>query len=233
MRTWTRGGYGVGLRVLSRCVCLCDGSAEGVNFLEDTRGQGGVCAGRLCSRDKLLPDKRLETEIEPRRVWQLCQFCCLEEVAETVDEMATPLMKLDDGCLDRVDEPHVWVGGHGRMENAGNVLFRAFKLLCEEYGLLGKVCVDGEGPAIDGDLSCTRVSVARGREKRRTRLKFALFAGRGLADVQEVAKTCRVQKEVVKEVLLWLTLCSERRGEDGPEGGDGLHRRLGPKTVGK
>lgn len=71
-------------------------------------------------------------------------------------------MELDDGCLDRVYQVSVWVVGHDSMEYASNVLFGAFELLSEEYSLLGKVGVDGERPAIYGDLSCTKVSVERG-----------------------------------------------------------------------
>ena len=140
--------------------------------------------------------------------------------------MAPAQVELDDGCLDQVDRADVRVVGHDGMEYAGNVLFGTLELLREEYGLVCKVGVDRERPAIDRDLSCTKVSVEREwRGRTRTRLKVALFLGRGLADVPEVAETRLVQDEVVEEVLLAVPACGEGGGEDGPERGDGVHWR--------
>ena len=76
-------------------------------------------------------------------------------------------MKLDDGCLDRVDRVSIWVVGHDSMEYARNILFRACEMLSKEYGLSSKVFVDRERPAFYRDLSCTNVSVKRGGARRR------------------------------------------------------------------
>jgi len=221
VRTWARRGDSVALRVLSGCLGLCNGRAEGLDLVEDAGGEGGV--GAPCGGDKLLPDERLETEIETGRVREMRELGRVEEVAEAIDEMAAALVELDDGGLDRVYGAHVGAVGHDGVEDAGDVLFGAFEVLCEEYGLVGKVGVDGEGPAVDGDPSCTGVSEGRGGERGRTGLELALVVVGGLADVPEVAETGLVEDEVVKEVLLGVGARGEGRCEGGPERGDGLH----------
>lgn len=58
--------------------------------------------------DELLSDERLETEIEPGRVWKLGEFCGLDGVPQTVDEMTGPVFGIDR---------------HDRVKYAGDVLF--------------------------------------------------------------------------------------------------------------
>ena len=212
--------------MLSGCLGLCESCAEGVDLGKDAKGKGGVGACRLCCGDQLLPDEGLETEMEPGRVWELCEFCGVEEVAEGIDEMAASLVELDDGRLDGAHGADVWVLGHDGMEYAGNVLFGARELLGEEDGLLCKVGVDGEGPAIDGDLSCAGVSGERRDGQIRTRLELALLGVGGRADGKEVAETGLVEDEVVEEALLGVAARGEGGCEGGPEGGDGLHGQV-------
>ena len=147
------------------CLDLCESCAERVDLGKDAKGKRGVGVCRLCCRDKLLPDEGLEMEMEPRRVWELGELCGVEEVAEGINEMAASLVELDDGRLDGAHGADVWVLRHDGLEYAGNVLFGARELLGEEDDLLGKVSVDGERPAIDGDLSCMGERRMRVQEK--------------------------------------------------------------------
>lgn len=91
-------------------MCLRDCDAEGLHLVEYARSEGGVRTGRLLGRHELLPDKGLEAEVEPtRRVGEQCELSRVQEVAKTVYEMATSLVKFDDGCPDGVDGTDVWV----------------------------------------------------------------------------------------------------------------------------